>query len=293
MNSSKTFHSLIVGTQLQQRLLIIVVVLSGLLAACGPSTAPSTPTPVAISQTTLTVSGSGSISGVLSDIEAPFEADTAGYNLNVLSGNGTSGGVQGVLEGILDVAAMSREPRDEEVAQGLQYVGFGKTGTAIIVHPDVQVSNLTQEQLRGIFMGEITNWAEVGGQDLAIVLFVRDADEPTTIILREKVFGDAAFPETVAGILTATTTMVSSVETIQGSIGFGNWAGILAARQTVKTVTIDNLMPDVTDYPYQLALGVGYVEDRREAVQPLLEWLLSEKGQTVLRSLGVINLPKQ
>jgi hypothetical protein len=57
----------------------------------------------------------------------------------------------------------------------------------------------------------------------------------------------------------------------------------------VKTVTLDGHTPDVAAYPVTTALGLGYVEDRKETVQPLLDWLVSETGEAALGELGVIS----
>ncbi len=270
--------------------LIIICCLALIVGACAPAAPAATPTPEATETppVTLTVSGSGSVSGLLTDVKATFEADTPGYTLNVLSGSGTGGGVKGALDGILDIAAMARGPKEDETGKGLQYMSFGSTSVAIMAHPKVEITNLTQDQVKAIFMGEVTNWSEVGGQDLAIVVYVRDEDESATGQLRKDIFGDTSFPETVAGVLTSSGDMLSTIEGTPGSIGFGNWIATVGSDKKVKTVTLDGFTPDVVDYPVATALGLGFVEDRREAVQPLLDWLVSEKGQAALRKLGVI-----
>ncbi len=262
-------------------------------SACASAAPPPTPTPTDSPQVTLTISGSGGVSGLLSNAQAAFEADTPDYTLNVLSGSGTGGGVQGVLDGLLDIAAMARGPKDDETAKGLQYLNIGSTGVAILVHPDVEVTDLTQDQVRDIFSGAVTNWSEVGGQDLAIVIYVRDEEESSTLKLRELIFGETPFPETIAGVLGGAGDMLTSVEGTPGSIGFGNWIATVGSDKKVKTVTLDGVAPNDDTYSIATPLGIGYVEDRQEAVQPLLDWVASERGQAALRDLGVINLPSE
>lgn len=268
-------------------------VLIFVLAACGGNTAAPTAAPISTDapQITLTVSGSSGVSSLLTAAKAAFEADTPGYTLNVLSGTGTSGGVKGALDGLLDLAAMARAPKESETTEGLQYLTFGNTGVAIMVHPDVEVTNLTQDQIRAIFLGEVTNWSEVGGQDSAIVLYVRDEEESSTLKLREVILGETPFPETVAGVLASAGDMLTTVAGTPGGIGFGNWIATVGSDKKVKTVTLDGVAPSADTYPVATPLGIGFVEGRMEVVQPLLDWLVSEPGQTVLRTLGVINLP--
>jgi phosphate transport system substrate-binding protein len=266
-------------------LLAVCLVASG----CGSSsTEKATATPETQEQVVLTVSGSGSVSALLTAVEAEFEAATPGYNLNILSGSGTGGGVSGVLDGTLDVAAMARPPKEEEAAKGLEYVAFGDTGVAILVQSDVEVTDLSRDQVQGIFFGEITNWSEVGGPDADIVVYVRDEDESATVALRQLIFGDTAFPETVAGVLTSSGDMVTAVGGTPNSIGYGNWAGVPASGHNLKSVTLDGIAPVDPSYPMLQSMGIGYVESGRDAAQPLVDWLTSDRGRTVLSELGVI-----
>jgi phosphate transport system substrate-binding protein len=240
-------------------------------------------------QVTLTASGSGNVSTILAAIESGFEADTPGFNLNILPGTNTGGGVAGVLNGSLEVAAMARAPNEEETAQGLQYVRFGGSGVAIMVHRDLSITDLSQDQVKAIFTGEIANWAEVGGDDQPIVVYVRDDNESATVLLRQVIFGDAPFSETVAGTLTSSGDMLAAVEGTPNSIGFGIWTGNAAAER-VKPLTLDGIAVNDPAYPIISPLGIGYVENRHEVVQPLVDWLLSERGQTALQEIGVIGV---
>lgn len=268
----------------------LLLALVALAAACSPAAPAAAPTPQAVEETTLTVSGSGSVSALLSAVELTFEKETPGYNLNVLSGTGTGGGVKGVLDGSLDIAAMARAAKDDETAQGVEYLKFGDTGVAILVHPDVDVDNLTQAQVKAIFTGEITNWSEVGGQDLEMIVYVRDEEESTTILLRELIFGDTPFPETVAGVLTNVDDMVAAVEGTPGAIGFGSWTAVMATGRNVAAAMLDGVQPDDPDYAAIQPVGIGYLKSHEETVQPLVAWLVSEDGQTMLQQLGVIGI---
>jgi phosphate transport system substrate-binding protein len=199
--------------------IIYLTILMLIAAGCTSSskeTATETPAPVD-EDVTLTASGSGGTTRVLNVVKPAFEADIPGYHLEVLTGTGTGGGVQGVVEGTLDVAAMARPPKDDEA---VEYVEFGQSGQAIFVHPGVSVTDLSTEQVIAIFSGEITNWSEVGGEDQEIVLCVRDEGDSSTQALREAVFGDTPFPET-AQVLTSQGDMIAIIEGTPNSAGFG------------------------------------------------------------------------
>lgn len=233
---------------------------------------------------TLRLSGAGGTTGVIEAIQPAFETDTPNYRLEPLTGTGTGGGVTGVLDGTLDVAAMSRAPKDDEA---VEYVEFGKAGQALYVNVGVGDIRLTNEQASAIVFGEITNWSEVGGPDLEIVLYVRDESDSSTTLLRAAIFGDAPFAAS-AQVMTSQGDMIRAVEGIEGAVGFGSWPAVIAAGGNVKPVTLEGLSPDSSDYPVTGPLGIGYLETRLADVQPLIDWLQSENGKTALRKFAVI-----
>jgi phosphate transport system substrate-binding protein len=257
----------------------------GFLTACGSPTPTTTPTPVKV---VLTLSGSGTTTSILSAVKQAFEADVPGYSLNVLPGTGTGGGVEGIVQGQLDVAAMARPPKDAEADQGVEYVEFGQSGVAVYTHPDVGVADLTTAQVTAIFSGEITNWSQVGGADQAIILYVRDEGDSSTKALRQAIFGDTQFPET-AQVLTSQADMQAAVAGTLGSVGFGSWPSALAAGADVRAIALDGVRPSDPSYPLVGPIGIGYLSERQADVQPLIDWLLSEPGQVALQEYGVIS----
>lgn len=224
---------------------------------------------------------------ILAAIKPAFEADTPGYRLETLVGTGTGSGVQGVIKGVLDVAAMARPPKGEEVAQGVEYVEFGQSGVAVLVHPAVGVTNLAVEQIAAIFSAQVTNWSEVGGPDQLIILYVRDEAEASTKAMREAIFGDTPFPET-AQVLTSQADMQVAVAGTPGGVGYGSWPSAVANEANVRAIALDGVAPGDPAYPIFIPVGIGYLPEREADVQPLIDWLLSERGRAVLRQFDVI-----
>jgi phosphate transport system substrate-binding protein len=235
----------------------------------------------------LTVSGSGTTTLILSGVQSAFEADVPAYRLDILPGSGTGGGVQGLVQGVLDVAAMARPPKDEEAAQGVEYVEFGRSGVAVYTHADVGVTNLSTEQVIALFLGQVTNWSEIGGPDMPIVLYVRDEGDSSTKALREKVFGDTSFPET-ATVLTSQSDMQAAVAGTPGGVGIGSWPAALASGSDMQPVALDGIAPGSPAYPMVSPVGIGYLSTDETNVQPLIDWLLSERGQAALSEFDVI-----
>jgi phosphate transport system substrate-binding protein len=272
---------------------VLVSVLASILAstlalslvACGRAGGDATPTIGA--RVTLKVSGSGTTSAILKGVGPAFEADVPGYTLQVLVGSGTGGGVEGTVKGVLDVAAMARPPKEEEAAQGIEYVEFGHSGVALYTHSGVGVTDLTTAQALSILSGETTNWSQVGGPDLAIILYVRDEGDSSTKALREHIFGDAAFPES-AKVLTSQADMQTAVAGTVGSVGMGSWPSALAEGADVRSIALDGVAPGDQSYPMVSPIGIGYLSARKADVQPLIDWLLSAQGQEALGEFDVI-----
>jgi phosphate transport system substrate-binding protein len=269
------------------RFIYLCLITMLLVVACGnSSTLPSTPTasPLVI----LKISGSGTITTVLKAIKPAFEEATPGYELEVLSGSSTGNGVTGILEGVLDVAAMARAPKDEETAKSIKYYEMGLVGQAIIAHPSlVNIISLDNRQISDIFSGKVTNWNEVGGPNLEIVLYVRDEEDTSTKELRKIILGNTPFLET-AKVLFSQSDMAFSVEGTPGAIGVAAWVSILATQANVKAIAINGTPPDNASYPILGSAGIGYMADRESDIQPLINWLSSPDGQAELKSLGFV-----
>ena len=92
---------------------------------------------------------------------------------------GSGAGIEAVTNGTADIGNSSRSLTDEEKAGGLEENIVAIDGIAVIVHPDNDVEDLTTDQLKKIYTGEITNWSEVGGVDEAIVVVGREAGSGT------------------------------------------------------------------------------------------------------------------
>lgn len=262
---------------------IVAILALLLVVGCAAEEEP-TATPMPLTPTTLDATGSGSVTSILEAITEEFEAATPGYNLRALPGTGTGGGVEGVMNGTLDLAAMTREPNEDEP---IEFFLLGYGAQAIITHPDVGVDALSYEQVKDIFTGQITNWSEVGGPDLSIVLFVRDEPDASARAIREYIVGDAPFAES-AQVLTSQNDMQTAVEGTPGAIGVGTWPTIVINGANVTAVNLNGLSPTDPAYEMVSTLGLGYLAEQQSVVQPLLDWLSSETGRTHLQDLALI-----
>ena len=267
---------------------IVCLIFTGLaLVGCNFLAAAPTPKPVIKPDVVLKTSGSGSVTAVLAAIAPDFEAATPSYHLNVLSGTDTGGGVKGVAQGVLDVAAMSRALKDEEAAQNVKYLEYGRAGVATFSHPGVGVANLTADQLKAIFSGQITTWDKVGGPKEPIIVFVRDEADSSAKAMHDTFMGDTPYISG-AQILNSQGDMLKAVETTNYSIGYGTWPVALAKQSKVAAIKIDGIGPDDPAYPMLSPQGIGYLSTREAEVKPLLDWLLSPQGKESLHKLAIV-----
>ena len=266
-----------------------------LLGAVGCSPSPSAMAPTAAPEAhpavNVTISGTSSTVSIISAIQPAFETDQPGYHLDATARSGARSSsaptIQGVADGKLDIAAINRQLNDEESKLRLETAEFGETATALFTHLDVGVKSLTVDQVRAIFTGKVTNWAEVGGPKLPIVVFVRSEENAVTAVMRKAIFGQTAFAKQ-SQLVDKSDQLQIAIEGTPGSIGYGGWSGLLVKGTTVHPVALNGVGPLDPAYPITQPFVLCYRPDHKERIQPLIDWLHSEHGQAALHKIGVI-----
>ena len=165
------------------------------------------------------------------------------------------------------------------------------------VHKDNPVENLTQEQVKKIYSGEITNWKEVGGNDEDIVAFQRNEGSGSQSRLK-RFMADTpimeAPTEQVNDFMVGIIDKVSDYKNKTNSIGFSfryYMEGIIK-NPNVKILKIDGIEPNIENireekYPITGPLyAVTYKDNNNENVQKLLDWILSKEGQEIIEKTG-------
>jgi phosphate transport system substrate-binding protein len=188
------------------------------------------------------IDGSTTVLPIAQKVSEAYMKEHPDVNISV-SGGGSGNGVKGIIDGTVDIGDSSRFIKDEEVKlaveKGAYPVPFAIAYDCIVpvVHPSNPVSNLTLEQLKAIYKGDVTNWKEVGGQDLKIVVISRDTSSGTYEVWEEKVMkkervSPGAMLQASNG---AIVQVVSSNKFAIGYIGLGY------VNQTVKPVTANGI----------------------------------------------------
>jgi phosphate transport system substrate-binding protein len=197
-------------------------------SAAAGSTASST---AAALSGNVATGGSTSMKNVIAALTEGFAEVEPGVTVSY-DPTGSGAGITGATDKTLDIGLSSRALKDDEKAD-VDGTTIALDGIAIIVNNASKVEDLTVDQLKQMFTGEITNWSEVGGDDGEIVLIGREAGSGTRDGFESIV--DVKDSCKYAQELTATGAVISAVEANPLAIGY---ASLSAVGDTVKMVTV-------------------------------------------------------
>ena len=272
--------------------LLLACVLSLSLVGCGGNNSSNT-----AGAGNTEVSGKVSLDGSTSMekfVNALKEAMAEKYpNLTLepqFTGSGT--GIQSVIAGTADIGDSSRALKDEEKAQGLVENIVAIDGIAVVVDKNNAVANLTKDQLVKIYTGEITNWKEVGGADQKIVIIGREASSGTRGAFEEIL--DIEEKCKYAQELNETGAVMAAVAATPGAIGYVSLDNV---DDSVIALQLDGVAPSeatVKDGSYALQRPFvmatkGEIKDQNEQVKAVFEFIDSEEGQAVIKSVGLVS----
>lgn len=181
--------------------------------------------------------GSTSMEKVIGALGEAFEKDNAGVTVTY-NPTGSGSGITAVAEGRCDIGLSSRHLKEEEKSQGLTETILALDGIAVLVNPDNPVEDLTLEMVGKVYTGEITNWKDLGGEDMEIVLIGREAGSGT----RD---GFESITDTKDACLyrqelTSTGDVITTVASNPGAIGYASLASV---KETVKPLSIGGIAP--------------------------------------------------
>lgn len=108
----------------------------------------------------VTVSGSSSVTPVMEKLKEAYTAVNSGAEIEIQESDSTTG-MTDAAAGTSDIGMASRELKDSETEQGLTATTIAMDGIAVVVNLDNPTANLTSDQVKGVYVGDITSWDEL------------------------------------------------------------------------------------------------------------------------------------
>lgn len=280
-------------------MLLSLTLCAGLFAGCSnsdsgtPSAEPTQTSsePAKLSGNVAT-DGSTSMEKIIGSLGEAFTEMNPDVNFTY-NPTGSSTGIQAAIDGTCDIGLSSRALKDEEKATLTETI-VALDGIAIIVNPANPVSDLSVEQIAQIYTGEITNWKDVGGDDLEISRIGREAGSGT----RD---GFETITDTKEACkynqeLTSTGDVITTVAGNPNAIGY---ASLSAVKDSVKALTVGGVAPSeetvldgtyTIQRPFVLATRTG--EALSEAAQAFFDFATSADANEIIAAAGAVPVAK-
>jgi len=227
-----------------------------------------------------------------------FMAKQPGTQIQV-TGGGSGVGIAALINGTTDIAASSRPIKSSEVdklKQRFATTGYAypiaRDGLSIYLNTANPVKELTLAQLRDIYVGKITNWKEVGGNDAAIILYSRESSSGTYTYFKDNVLMGKDFAPR-AQTLQGTAAVVNAVSKDANGIGYGGAAYAKGIRFAV--VKKDDKSPAVLpsletvrngSYPISRYLYLYTRVKPSNDMKAFIDWATGPEGQALVTKVG-------
>lgn len=235
---------------------------------------------------TITLAGSTSVMPFSEKLAEYFMVGNPKYTVDV-QGGGSSAGIQASLNGTVQIGMSSRKLKDDE--KTLKEVLICYDGISIIVHPSNPVQNISQDQVRQIYSGQIRNWKELGWIDRAIDAVTREEGSGTRgafeeLVMKKEYIDDRTMVQDSNG------SVKEVVATDPYAIGYVS-LGIVDAK--VKALSIGGVAPTVTNIrqnKYHMVRPFLYQTfgEPTGTAKIFIDFVLSRDGQNILRREGLV-----
>jgi len=216
-----------------------------------------------------------------------------------VTGGGSGTGIAALINGTTDVCQASRPMKSSERTKlkeryfttGTE-IAVAKDGLTVYLNESNPLKQLTLDQLRSIYVGDVTNWKDVGGEDLEITMYGRENNSGTYVFFKDNILKGDDFSPTVA-TLPGTASVVNAVSKDPGGVGYGG----AAYGKGIKFCPIARAAGDSAYTPDAEHVGNGsyplsrdlywYLRNKPDGdVKKLVDWVLSPDGQAVVVDAG-------
>jgi phosphate transport system substrate-binding protein len=241
----------------------------------------------AVEQRSVVVAGSASMvfyDRLLADV---FEKRHRGLKVEVASGNSIAGLVA-VERGAIDIAAISRDLRPREYRADLRVTMIGRDGLVAVVNKANPISDISKDQLRALFVGELTQWP---GSSHPVHVISREADSGSLQSFEELALEGESVTAS-AHRATSPEAMIAAVGADPDAIGF---VGLHGLSPEVKALSVDGVaMTEATilssRYPLTRSLNLVTELDAEGAAREFVDFAISPEGQALIEKSGAVRV---
>ena len=236
------------------------------------------------------------------DPEFYLKSDWHYNNGRIVTFTNTVYGYERLIQGEVDLVFAARpSSKMKDFAnwynEQIVSIPIGREAFVFFVEKDNPVDNLTADEARRIYSGEITNWKEVGGKNQEIIAFQRP-EEAGSQVMMKYFMGDVPLMEpdtfSVVDAMGGVIENVKEYKNKKGAIGytFQYFLTGLQQEKGVKMLSIDGVYPSVENikngtYPVTVSLVVAKLASNTdENVQKVVDFLLSKDGQEIIERTG-------
>jgi hypothetical protein len=211
---------------------------------------------------------------------------------------------QGKTDLLLVYAPSNSTVQDLDVENTMDMREIGLDALVFIVNADNPIESLTADQIRDIYSGKVTNWKDVGGNDMPIVAFQRPEKSGSQTLMLELMMKDTVMmtptTEVISDSMADLIDDVSAYDNSANSIGYSvyYYAKNMYTQPNLKFIAVDGVLPsnetiNSGEYGYSHPFyGIIPLDPKPEAAA-LLDWILSDDGQRILEECGYVPIKKK
>ncbi|TFI51052.1 phosphate ABC transporter substrate-binding protein [Mastigocladus laminosus UU774] len=245
-------------------------------------------------QQEIKISGYISVYPALKVLASAYEAKNPTTTVSMLTPTKLEVSIAAVKDGLLDIGTLSRELKPEEKEDKLEYYLLAKDALLVATHPSVtNIINLSTEQLKRIYSGQIKNWKELGGSDANIVILDRSENEPAKYLLRKNYLGQDLKISSEAIVLRNESEVIAAIQNIPYSIGAFSLAYAISNNLSVNRLSLNGVEPSIENIKinkYQMVRSIGITIKKSPAkpVQEFVNFAMSKAGKEELAKYNFV-----
>lgn len=258
----------------------LAIVILAVSASCTNQLTPATPPPT--EAVVFRISSTNAAKSLLQTLMSNYRDSFPEQVFEIHTGNYRAM-LQSLAEGQTSYFLSQHLPSHDEILYWAAPIA--QDGLALIVHPSNPVPQISLEQIRGIYRGFITNWAELGGNDLNITLYSREAGSGTRLEFERLVMGQQRTSPN-AQILPSTEAVLEQVADDPGAIAY------IPLSQTdarVQMLSVESNVPSLSSianntYPLRYTLFIIGLVEPEGVYHDFITWSQGIEGQAFISS---------